>query len=169
MTCQNAADESHTGSTALDYVSLLSCSGIISRFGRQARLGERVDSGLTAYRHSEFATLDKIRLRYKTRLGRFITSPWRLAFLRLHHNNLTSHALFLGTDPVLRGAPKSVLKKLDYPGVLRGYSLNSIKSESDAEHSQACLASLKKGLILWREARMCAGEDKAYLRFMRRK
>ena len=41
-------------------------------------------------------------------------------------------------------APKSVLKKLDYPGVLRGYSLNSIKSESDAEHSQACLASLKK-------------------------
>jgi hypothetical protein len=47
----------------------------ISRFGRQARLGERGDSGLTAYRRSEFATLDKMRLRYKTRLGRFITSP----------------------------------------------------------------------------------------------
>ena len=44
-------------------------------FGRQARLGERGDSGLTAYRRSEFATLDKMRLRYKTRLGRFITSP----------------------------------------------------------------------------------------------
>ena len=48
------------------------------RFGRQARPGEHVDSGLTAYRHSEFATLDKIRLMFETRLGRFITSP-RLA------------------------------------------------------------------------------------------
>ena len=111
MTCQNAANHSLTGSTALDYVSLLSCSGIISRFGRQVRLGERGDSGLTAYRRSEFATLDKTRQKYKTRLGRFITSPWRLAFLRLHHHNLTSHALFLGTDPVLREAsPKKHAK-----------------------------------------------------------
>ena len=99
MTCQNAADESRTGPTALGYVGLLSCSGIISRFGRQVRLGEHVDSGLTAYRHSEFVTLDKMRLRYKTRLGRFITSPWRLAFLRLHHHNLTSHAFFWGQTP----------------------------------------------------------------------
>ena len=59
----------------LSYVGLLSRAGKISRFGRQARLGERGDSGLTAYRLSEFATLDKMRLRYKTRLGRFITSP----------------------------------------------------------------------------------------------
>ena len=47
----------------------------VIRFGRQARPGERVDSGLTAFRLSEFATLDKIRLKYKMRLGRFITSP----------------------------------------------------------------------------------------------
>ena len=47
MTCQNAADESGTGSTALDYVSLLSCSGVILRFGRQARLGEHGASGAT--------------------------------------------------------------------------------------------------------------------------
>ena len=45
------------------------------RFGRQARPGEHGDSGLTAYRRSEFATLDKIRQKHKTRLGRFITSP----------------------------------------------------------------------------------------------
>ena len=81
-------------------------------FVRQARLGERVDSGLSAFRLSEFATLDKIRLRHKTRLGRFITSPRRLAVLSLHHHNLTSHALFLGTDPMLRGdRPQKVCQK----------------------------------------------------------
>ena len=78
MTCQNAADVAAPAYAALGYIGLLSCSVTISRFGRQTRLGEHVDSGLTAYRHSEFATLDKIRLRYRTRLGRFITSP-RLA------------------------------------------------------------------------------------------
>ena len=31
------------------------------------------------------------------------------------------------------------------------------------------LLSLKKGMICSREARKCAGEDKAYVRFMRRK
>ena len=64
-----------TAYAALGYVGLLSCVGIISRFRRQARPGEHVDSGLTAYRHSEFATLDKTRQKHKTRLGRFITSP----------------------------------------------------------------------------------------------
>ena len=44
-------------------------------FGRQARLGEHGDSDLAAFRRSEFATLDKTRQKYKTRLGRFITSP----------------------------------------------------------------------------------------------
>ena len=96
----------------LGYVGLLSCSGIISRFGRQARLGEHVDSGLTAYRHSEFATLDKMRLRYKTRLGRFITSPRRLAALRLpccHQNFYTS---FWGQTPCCVGPdPKKCVKK----------------------------------------------------------
>ena len=98
------------GSTAFGYVSLLSYSRIISRFGRQARLGEHVDSGLTAYRHSEFATLDKMRLRYKTRLGRFITSP-RLACrppLAPPQSHFTCP--FLGTDPVLRG-PRKVCQK----------------------------------------------------------
>ena len=75
----------------------------LASFGRQARPGEHGDSGLTAYRRSEFATLDKIRLRYKTRLGRFITSPRRLADLSLLRHNITSHAHFLGTGPVLRG------------------------------------------------------------------
>ena len=60
---------------ALGYVGLLFCAVIISRFGWQARPGEHGDSGLAAFRRSEFATLDKMRLRYKTRLGRFITSP----------------------------------------------------------------------------------------------
>ena len=68
------------------------------RFGRQARPGEHGDSGLAAFRRSEFATLDKIRLRYKTRLGRFITSPRRLAELNLLRHNITSHALFLGAN-----------------------------------------------------------------------
>ena len=95
-------------------------------FVRQARLGERVDSGLSAFRLSEFATLDKMRQKHKTRLGRFITSPWRLAVLRLHHNNLTSHASFFGDRP--RGAwgqsPESVLKKHYYSEILRGYRQN---------------------------------------------
>ena len=124
MTCQNVADESRTGPTALGYIGLLSCSGIISRFGRQVRPGERVDSGLTAFRLSEFATLDKIRLRYKTRLGRFITSPRRLAALRLHHHNLTSHTSFFGDRPHAAWAPKSVLKTIHYPYILRSYRLS---------------------------------------------
>ena len=92
----------------------------VIRIGRQARPDERVDSGLTAFRLSEFATLDKMRLRYRTRLGRFITSPRRLAVLRLHHNNLTSHASFLGDRPrVAWGqAPKSALKTLRYFNIL---------------------------------------------------
>ena len=87
------------------------------RFGRQTRLGERGDSGLTAYRRTPYsarstscdlaaqgssrcssgnliaarqanlaarlrlggyrkqATLDKMRQKNRTRLGRFITSP----------------------------------------------------------------------------------------------
>ena len=98
----------------LNYVSLLSCSRIISRFGQQARPGERVDSGLTAFRLSEFATLDKIRLSYKTRLGRFITSP-RLACrpplipavttISIPHFGDRHHAAWGQT-------PKSVLKNL---------------------------------------------------------
>ena len=91
-------------STTLGYGVLLSCSRIILRFGWQARLGERGDSGLTAYRRSEFATLDKMRQKYKTRLGRFITSPRRLADLRLSPPSPQFPSLFLGTDPVLRGA-----------------------------------------------------------------
>ena len=93
----------------LGYVGRLSCFGIIPRFGRQARPVEHVDSGLTAYRHSEFATLDKMRQKHKTRLGRFITSPRRLADLSLLRHNIASHAHFLGIDPVLRGdRPRNV-------------------------------------------------------------
>ena len=68
------------------------------RFGRQARLGERVDSGLTASRLSEFATLDKMRLKYKTRLGRFITSPRRLAVLRSSPPSPQFPLLILGSS-----------------------------------------------------------------------
>ena len=75
----------------LGYVGRLSCFGIIPRFGRQARPGEHGDSGLTAFRRSEFATLDKMRQKHKTRLGRFITSPWRLAVLRLSRRRLNFH------------------------------------------------------------------------------
>ena len=109
--------------TALGYVDLLSCVGIISRFGRQARLGEHVDSGLTAYRHSEFATLDKMRLKYRTRLGRFITSP-RLACrpplipavttISTPHFGVRPHAAW-------GQAPKSVLKTLCYSDNIRSY------------------------------------------------
>ena len=131
---------------ALGYVGLLSCAGIISRFGRQARLGERGDSGLTAYRRSEFATLDKIRLRYKTRLGRFITSPWRLAVLRLLRHNLTSHASFFGDRPRIAWgrAPKSVLKKLRYFNILRSYRLNSENENSMRNILGLILLRLKK-------------------------
>ena len=127
MTCQNEADGSGTG---LNYTRLCRPTIMpveISRFERQARPGERVDSGLTAFRLSEFATLDKIRLSYKTRLGRFITSPWRLAVLRLHHHNLTSHASFLGDRPRVTWdhTPKSVLKTLCYSDIIRSYRLNS--------------------------------------------
>ena len=52
-----------TAYATLGYSGLLSCAGKISRFGRQARLGERVDSGLTASRltpHSaRFAAITK--------------------------------------------------------------------------------------------------------------
>ena len=128
MTCQNAADESATGSTALGYVSLLSCAGIISRFGRQARLGERGDSGLTAYRRSEFATLDKMRLRYKTRLGRFITSP-RLACRPPLAPPSPQFPYFFGDRPhVAWGqAPKSVPETPRYSDIFCKYRLNDIK------------------------------------------
>ena len=101
-----------TAYATLGYVGLLSCVGIISRFGRQARLGEHVDSGLTAYRHSEFATLDKTRQKHKTRLGRFITSPRRLAALRVYHHNLISHASLFGDRP--RVAWGQGLRKLHF-------------------------------------------------------
>ena len=85
--------------------------GNLASFVRQDRLGERGDSGLTAFRRSEFATLDKMRLRYKTRLGRFITSPRRLAALRLPRHHLNFHSSLGGQDPVLRGAsPKKYAK-----------------------------------------------------------
>ena len=99
-------------SATFGYIGLLSCSMTISRFGRQARLGEHVDSGLTAYRHSEFATLDKMRLRYRTRLGRFITSPRRLAALRLPCCHLNFHSSFWGQTPCRVGpGPKKCVKK----------------------------------------------------------
>ena len=86
--------------------------GNLASFERQAHLGERVDSGLTAFRLSEFATLDKIRLKYKTRLGRFITSPRRLAALRLSPSSPQFPHLILGTDPMLRGVrPQKVCQK----------------------------------------------------------
>ena len=98
----------------------------VIRFGRQARPGEHVDSGLSAFRLSEFATLDKIRLSYKTRLGRFITSPRRLAALRLFPAVTTISTPHFGDRPhVAWGqAPKSVLKKLHYSGILHGYRQN---------------------------------------------
>ena len=101
----------------------------ISRFGRQARLGERGDSGLTAYRRSEFATLDKIRLRHKTRLGRFITSP-RIAYrppLAPPQSHLSCP--FFGDRPRVAWGqtPKSVLKTIRYPNSPRSYRLNGRK------------------------------------------
>jgi hypothetical protein len=105
----------------LGYVGLLSCAGIISRFGRQARLGERVDSGLTASRLSEFATLDKMRQKHKTRLGRFITSPRRLADLSLLRHNIMSMPHFLVTDP------EKYAKTLRHSDIFRSYCLNDRK------------------------------------------
>ena len=129
MTCQNAADEIRTGPTALGYVSLLSYPGIISRFGRQARLGERGDSGLTAYRRSEFATLDKTRQKCKTPLGRFITSPRRSCRPPLASLTQPFLRLIFGDRPhVAWGqAPKSVLKMLNYFDVIRRYRSNGRK------------------------------------------
>ena len=102
-----------SASTTPGYVGLLSCAGIISRFGRQARLGERGDSGLTAYRRSEFATLDKMRQKHKTRLGRFITSPRLACRPPLALPSPQFPPLILGTDPTLRGAkPQKVYQKI---------------------------------------------------------
>ena len=109
--------------------------GNLASFGRQARPGERGDSGLTAYRRSEFATLDKMRLRYKTRLGRFITSPRRLAALRYPRRHHNFHTSFWGQTPCCVGAPKSVLKTLNYPNIVRSYRLNGRKCKSEAEYS----------------------------------
>ena len=118
----------------------------ISRFGRQARLGERVDSGLSAFRLSEFATLDKIRLRHKTRLGRFITSPRRLAVLRLSPPSPQFPLLIFGDRPhVAWGqAPKSVLKKLRYFNILRSYRLNSKDENSMRNILKLTLLRLKR-------------------------
>ena len=116
-------------STTLGYGVLLSCSRVILRFGRQARPGEHVDSGLTAYRHSEFATLDKIRLRHKTRLGRFITSPWRLAVLRLSPPSPQFLHLILGTDPMLRG-PQKVYQKITIIRVFFAVIVKMVKIEN---------------------------------------
>ena len=65
--------------------------------------------------------------------------------------------------------PKSVLKTIYYSDIIRSYRLNGRNWEFNAEYSRSYLASLKKGMIVSREARKCAGEDKAHLRFMRRK
>ena len=118
-----------TGSTALGYVSLLSCSRIISRFGRQARPGERVDSGLTAFRLSEFATLDKTRQKHKTRLGRFITSPRLACRPPLNPAVTTISTPHFGVRPrVAWGqAPKSVLKITCYSDIISSYRSNGLK------------------------------------------
>jgi hypothetical protein len=43
-----------------------------------------------------------------------------------------------------------------------------VESENSMrKYSRSNLASLKKGMILSREAQMCAGEDRVYFRFMR--
>ena len=115
MTCQNAADESGTGLRCARLCRPTIMPVEISRFGRQARPGERVDSGLTAFRLSEFATLDKTRQKYKTRLGRFITSPRRLVALRYPRRHHNFHTLFWGQTPCCVGpGPKSVLKNPRY-------------------------------------------------------
>ena len=102
----------------------------LASFGRQARPGEHVDSGLTAYRHSEFATLDKIRQKHKTRLGRFITSPRRLAALRLSRHHLNFHTSFWGPHAAWGQAPRSVLKTLYYSDIIRSYRLNGRNENS---------------------------------------
>ena len=97
MACQNAADESGTG---LRYALL--CQSTIMPVEISQASDDKLDTAnmsTQALRPIDIrnkATLDKIRLSYKTRLGRFITSPWRLAVLRLHHHNLTSHTSFFG-------------------------------------------------------------------------
>ena len=146
MTCQYAADESGTGLRCAQLCQSTIMPVEISCFGRQARPGERVDSGLTAFRLSEFATLDKIRLRHKTRLGRFITSPWRLAVLRLHHHNLTSHTSFFGDRPHIAWGqtPKSVLKTLHYFNILRSYRPNSKNENSMRNILKLSLLRFKK-------------------------
>ena len=137
------------------------------RFGRQARLGERGDSGLTASRltpHSarstscdlaaqgssrcssgnliaarqanlaarlrlggyrNEATLDKMRLKHKTRLCRFITSPRRLGALRLSRRHLDFHPSFWGQTPCRVGSgPKKCVRN---DSLFRYFSRLSLK------------------------------------------
>ena len=88
----------------LGYVGLLSCAGIISRFRRQSRLGEHVDSGLAAFRRSEASDTGQN------------TSQVQDAFRSLHYVAVTTcrpplipavtsiPPPILGSDPMVRGA-----------------------------------------------------------------
>ena len=89
---------------ALDYVGLLSCAGKISRFGRQARLGEHVDSGLTAYRLSEASdtgqNASQIQDAFRSLHYVAVTCLPSSAYPRCHHN---FHTSFWGLTPYCVG------------------------------------------------------------------
>ena len=110
----------------LNHVSLLSCSWKFRASDGKLAPANMSTPALRPIDIRNKATLDKTHQKHKTRLGRFITSPRRLAFLRLHLHNLTSHTSFFGDRPhVAWGqAPKSVLKNRHYSNVLRGYHQN---------------------------------------------
>ena len=147
MTCQNAADESGTG---LRY-ALLCQSTIMPVEISQASDGKLAPANMSTPALRPFdirnkATLDKMRQKHKTRLGRFITSPWRLAVLRLLRDNITSHASFFGDRPrVAWGqAPKSMLKTLRYFNIPRSYRLNSKNENSMRNILKLTLLRLKR-------------------------
>ena len=117
---------------ALGYVGRLSCVGIISRFGRQARLGEHVDSGLTAYRHSEASdtgqNASKAQDAFRS-LHYVAEATCRPPLIPAVTTIFTPH--FGGRPQVAWGQPpKSMPKTLRYFDIFRNYRLDDKNENS---------------------------------------
>ena len=113
----------------LGYVGLLSCVGIISRFRRQARPGEHVDSGLTAYRHSEASDTGQNTSKAQDAFRSFhyvAVTTCRPPLIPAVTTIFTPH---FGVKPHVAWGqtPKSVPETTRYSDIFRDYRLNGRK------------------------------------------
>ena len=127
MTCQNATDESGIGLRCARQ-----CLPAILLWKSRASDGKLAPANMStpALRPIDIrnkATLDKMRQKHKTRLGRFITSPRRLAALRLPRRHLNFRSLFWGQTPCYVGpGPKKCAKNAK---LFRCYSQLSLECQ----------------------------------------